>query len=324
MRRLLYVLPFLATLPAYAGELTVHPVTVLDPKPVFATVESVDSTAARARIGGTVVELSVDEGSAVTQGQVIATVGDDKLALQVNALNAQIAALTAQQAKAHEDLRRAQELFRNGTVARARLDEAKAAADVADNQLKAQQAQRSVINQQMSEGQVLAPAAGRVLKVPVTRGSVIMPGETVAMIAADSYILRLSLPERHAQSLKVGDSVRLSEGPSNSEGHIRQIYPQIENGRVIADADAEGLSTYLVGQRVRVIINTDQRQSFVVPETALLTRSGIDYLRVKQADGTALEVPVQRGQKRALPDMANGIEILSGLKDGDILLTPGE
>lgn len=323
MKRLLVALLMTASPAAFAAELAVHPQTVLDPKPVFATVESVDTTAARARIGGTIVTLSVDEGDTVTRGQVIATVGDDKLALQLNALDAQIAALTAQQAKAHEDYRRAQELFRNGTVARARLDEAKAAADVADNQLKARQADRSVINQQMTEGQVLAPAPGRVLQVPVTKGAVIMPGETVAMIAADSYILRLQLPERHAQFLKVGDPIQLTDSATPVPGQIRQVYPEIQNGRVMADADVPDLSGYFVGQRVRVLISTDQRSTFVIPSAYITTRSGIDYVSLKKPDG-ALDVPVQRGQLHPLPNMADGIEILSGLQDGDILLTRGE
>ena len=60
---------------------TVAPKTVADEKAVFATVESANVVPARARIGGTVVELAVKEGDEVKQGQVVATVGDEKLAL---------------------------------------------------------------------------------------------------------------------------------------------------------------------------------------------------------------------------------------------------
>lgn len=302
-----------------AGELTIAPQQVSDLKPVFATVESSDVAAARARIGGTIIELLVDEGSIVTQGQVIATVGDDKLALQVRALDAQIAALTAQQTKAVDDFHRAQDLFRSGTVARARLDDAKAAADVAENQLKARQADRSVINQQMAEGQVLAPEAGRVLQVLPTKGSVVLPGDQIARIAADTYILRLQLPERHAQALKVGDAVRLGEGATARQGQIRQVYPEITNGRVTADADVPDLGSFFVGQRVRVWISTDQRSTYIIPKTYLQTRAGIDYVQLRQTDGSAMTVPVQQGS-----ETTEGVEILSGLKTGDVLLPSGE
>ena len=72
------------------------------------------------------------------------------------------------------------------------------------NQIVAAQAERAVLVQQQTEGKVLAPAPGRVLSVPVTKGSVIMPGETVARIAGGGYFLRLSLPERHAAQIKAG------------------------------------------------------------------------------------------------------------------------
>src|SRR3972149_694923 len=117
----------------------VAPKTVADEKAVFATIESANVVPARARIGGTVVELAVKEGDAVTQGQIVATIGDEKLALQ----------------------------------------------------MKARTAERSVIQQQVTEGGVLAPTSGRVLKVPVTAGTVILPGETVATVAVQNFVLRL-------------------------------------------------------------------------------------------------------------------------------------
>jgi acetyl/propionyl-CoA carboxylase alpha subunit len=61
---------------------------------------------------------------------------------------------------------------------------------VATNEVKAARSERLVAEQQVTEGQVLAPASGRVLKVPVTEGSVVMPGESVATIAANQYVLR--------------------------------------------------------------------------------------------------------------------------------------
>ncbi|MGI9420918.1 MAG: efflux RND transporter periplasmic adaptor subunit, partial [Geminicoccaceae bacterium] len=52
---------------------------VADRKIVFATVESTDVTMARARIGGTLQQLAVDEGDRITRGQRIAVVVDEKL-----------------------------------------------------------------------------------------------------------------------------------------------------------------------------------------------------------------------------------------------------
>jgi multidrug efflux pump subunit AcrA (membrane-fusion protein) len=80
---------------------------VSDQKAVFATVESRRVVPARARIGGTVAELTVREGDHVELGQLLAAVGDEKIALQMKSLDAQIAGLEARLAQARTDLSRA-------------------------------------------------------------------------------------------------------------------------------------------------------------------------------------------------------------------------
>jgi RND family efflux transporter MFP subunit len=305
---------------------TVAPKQVADEKAVFATVESSNVIPARARIGGTVAQLAVKEGDRVTQGQVVGIVGDEKLVLQMKSLDAQIAGLEAQLAQSQSDLTRAEDLFAKGTIPKTRLDEARTASNVATNAHRARIAERSVIEQQLTEGQVLAPAAGRVLKVPVTAGTVILPGESVAIIAEQHFVLRLRVPERHAQFLKAGDPVRINGeefGKSGAKfGTIQLVYPQIEEGRVIADAAVTGLGDYFVGERIRVWVSAGERSSIIVPAAFITTRFGIDYARVGKDAQTAIDVPVQRGLDQPRPDMPDALEILSGLKAGDILVKP--
>jgi RND family efflux transporter MFP subunit len=319
------VLALLAQAAIAQETFTAAPKSVADEKAVFATVESANVVPARARIGGTVVELAVKEGDSVKQGQVVATIGDEKLALQMKSLDAQISGLEAQVAQAQNDLTRAEDLFSRGTVPKTTLDQARTAFNVASNALKARTAERSVIQQQVTEGKVLAPASGRVLKVPVTTGTVILPGETVATVAEQNFILRLRVPERHARFLKAGDSVRIDGeelGKRGAQfGTIRLVYPQIEDGRVIADAAVAGLGDYFVGERIRVWVSAGERESVIVPGAFIVTRFGIDYARVRKGAET-IDVPVQRGRELPRPDVLDALEILSGLHNGDVLVRP--
>ena len=304
---------------------TVAPKPVADEKAVFATVESANIVPARARIGGTVAELSVKEGDEVQQGQVVATVGDEKLVLQLKSLDAQIAGLDAQLTQTKTDLDRAEDLFSKGTIPKTRIDEARTAFNVASNAHRARIAERSVVEQQLSEGKVLAPTAGRVLQVPVTTGTVILAGEPVARIAEKDFVLRLRVPERHARFLKAGDSVRVDAealGANGAQfGTIKLVYPQIEDGRVVADAQVKGLGDYFVGERIRVWVAGGERESVVVPGKFIVTRFGIDYARVRQGNA-GIDVPVQRGREVPTPAMPDALEILSGLKAGDVLVKP--
>jgi hypothetical protein len=130
-------------------------------------------------------------------------------------------------------------------------------------------AERSVIQQQLTEGNVLAPTSGRVLKVPLRAGTVVLPGEPVAQIAEQNFVLRLRVPERHAGFLKAGDPVHIDAaelGESDARfGSIKLVYPQIEDGRVVADANVEGLGDYFVGRRVRVWVSAGKRTAIVIP-----------------------------------------------------------
>lgn len=313
--------------PAFAEDaFVVAPATVGDEKAVFATVESANVVPARVRTGGTVARLLVRYGDHVERGATVATIADDKLLLQMKSLDAQIAGLDAQVAQAQTDLTRAESLFERGTIPRARLDEARTAFNVATNLQRARAAERAVIEQQLAEGDVLAPTAGWVLKAPVTPGTVVLPGEAVALIAEQNYVLRLRVPERHARFLKAGDPVRIDGAefgkPGALFGAIKLVYPQIEDGRVAADATVDGLGDYFVGERVRVWVAGGDRSAFVVPARFVATRFGVDYVRVARAGGGAIDVPVQRGRALPRPDMPDGLEILSGLAAGDRLVTP--
>jgi len=310
---------------AAAETFTVRQGAVADDKAVFATVESISVVPARGRIGGTVVRLKVREGDSVAAGQAIATIGDEKLVLQMRSLDAQIEALQAQANQAQIDFTRIEGLVERGTVPRVKLDEQRTALNVAENGLRAKTAERAVINEQLNQGQVLAPADGRVLKRLITVGSVVLAGDPIVTVAQQNFKLRLRVPERHARFLKAGDKIRIDgaefTGEAAKSGVVDLVYPQIEEGRVIADATVEGLGEYFVGDRLRVWISGGERTALIVPASYVTTKFGIDYVRLQKDDRT-IDVPVQRGREFSTPALADGLEILSGVLAGDRLVRP--
>lgn len=312
--------------PVMAAEtLVVTPQSITDEKAVFATVESISVVPARGRIGGTVIQLHVREGDRVAAGQAIATIGDDKLVLQMKSLDAQIEALQAQANQAQLDFTRTEGLVERGILPRIKLDEQRTALNVAENGLRAKTAERAVINEQLNQGQVLAPADGRVLKRLITVGSVVLAGDPIVTVAQQNFKLRLRVPERHARFLKAGDKIRVDGaefvGEAAKSGVIDLVYPQIEEGRVIADATVEGLGEYFVGDRLRVWIAGSARPAFVIPSSYVTTRFGIDYVRLRKG-GATIDVPVQRGRDLPTPSLPDGLEILSGIRSGDQLVQP--
>jgi RND family efflux transporter MFP subunit len=303
---------------AQAEELPVAARPIEDLKAVFGTVESVKTAPARARIGGTLADLSIVEGERIEAGKKLARVGDPKLALQIAALDAKVRSLEAQRELADTETRRARELRATGAGSQARLDAAETNLDVVRGQLAAAVAERAVVIQQQAEGDVVAPVSGRVLKVKAINGTVVMPGETIVEIATDTYVLRITVPERHARFMRAGGRVLVGErGLADDqpvrEGRIRLVYPEMRDGRVVADAEVSGLGDYFVGERTRVYVATGTRPAIVIPPAYIIRRFGLAFVRLK-AGG---EVVVQPG-----PPAEGGVEILTGLQSGDVLVRP--
>jgi RND family efflux transporter MFP subunit len=298
-----------------------------DLKAVLATVRSKKVVEARVRTPGTVVKLGVSEGAHVEPGQVLGLVADPKIALRIKASDAQVVALESRLGTAKAEFERTAELQRRGVAPQARLDQAKTAYDVAINDLSAARSERAVVEKQAEEGQVLAPTTGRILRVPVAEGSVVLAGESVATIAANEYLLRLEVPERHARFMQTGDTLKVGQrglGPDQGgavEGRIVQVYPEIQSGRVIADAEVQGLGTYFVGERAVAWISAGKRTSVLVPRDLTFRMFGLDYVRVATND-VPVDVVVQLGQPQAGDGAAPLVEVLAGVKPGDRLVRP--
>jgi hypothetical protein len=58
-------------------------------------------------------------------------------------------------------------------------------------------------------GEGHAPVAGRMVTVPLTMGTAVLNGNTIATIGEQPFMLRLCIPERHAVLLKVGCPLRV-------------------------------------------------------------------------------------------------------------------
>ncbi len=170
---------------------------------------------------------------------------------------------------------------------------------------------------------MLAPAAGRVLKVPVTEGSVMMAGESVATIAANEYLLRLELPERHARFMKKGDPVRIgarglvarpagrrAKGASSRSIPSCRAAASLPMPKWRRSATTSSASARWSGSRPA----SAGRSSF--PRISCSSASASTTCGWRASSGATVDVVVQTGRPAPLRAKgAEGIEILAGLAD---------
>lgn len=276
---------------------------------VSAEITTVDQAQVIARIPGILASLSVREGDLVRKGQVIGRVVDSQLGYQS-------AAVGAQATQARAELARVRFLYQNGVYAKARLEQAQAAASAAQAQVRAARAQQAAVGAVAGQGAVVAPTDGRVLRADVPAGSPVAPGMPIAVITAGPTIVRLTMPESLAGKVYPGAQV-IADGRS---GRVAKVYPAITAGQVIADVDMPGIDNSTIGRRVAAKVETGTRKALLVPANYVTSRYGIDYVTVLAKDGSAAQVPVQTA-----PSAETGkIELLSGVAAGDTLIAPAK
>jgi RND family efflux transporter MFP subunit len=290
---------------------------------VSAEIATVDQAQVLARIPGILTTLTVKEGDMVAKGQVIGRIVDSQLGYQAGAYGAQAAAAQAQAAQAQGELSRVRFLYQNGVYAKARLEQAQAAATAANAQIRAAQAQQAAVGAVAGQGAVTAPANGRVLRADVPAGSPVAPGMAIAVITAGSTIVRLEMPESLADKVHAGSRVTTSSlnagaGSGTSVGTVIKVYPSVTAGQVTVDVDMPGIDSKLIGRRVAAKVETGTHKALLVPASFITNRYGIDYVTLLTKDGSAAQVPVQTSATTE----PGKVEILSGAAAGDTLIGP--
>lgn len=308
-----------------AEAITVRERLAPDYKAVSAVVTNRDAGDARARIAGRLSQLLVREGDLVKRNQLVAVVSDERIANEARAGAAAEAAALAMNDQAQRDLKRAETLFAQGAIAQAAIESARTQAQAASASLRAAKAQAEAARALQLQGEIRAPADGKVVRAAIPQGSVVMAGDLVASISTGAQVLRVELPESEGKSLVAGAAITLAsegDGARVQTTKVRQVYPAVANGRVTADLDAADIDAQFIGGRVRVLIPVGQRQAIVIPQRYIDTRYGADYVRLSR-EGGAIDVPIQRGLAIPLPDAPDGVEVLSGLRSGDVILPIG-
>lgn len=186
----------------------------------------------RATVSGLVTEVFVDEGDELVEGQVLASLRDDDLDIDLSEARAEHA--TAVRAAATGRAR--------GDLSSARMAEISAEELASRVDLFADQLDRT---------QLRAPVSGVVLTMrPWERvGEWLDAGETFVVLGrTDQLELEARIPQRHIDRVRVGQEVKLKveARPEHTfVGHVTEIAPQ-------AEADEDGGDSYFV---VRAGIN---------------------------------------------------------------------
>ena len=299
--------------------------------------------------GQPIEALLVDVGDTVEAGQVLAVLSKTTLELQKSQFNASLASARATVAQAEAQMLEARSaadeaqrvsqrtlaLRQQGTASQAAADTAQSNAisatarvtvaaqslEAARAQIALVEAQLANVDLQLSRTEVKAPVAGEITARNARVGSIASAaGEPMFAIIRDNALEVLAdVAEADVMRLSAGQqaNLRLVGATDPLKGTLRLVEPTINAqsrlGRARISVDDE--TGVRAGMYVEAEILVSEREVIAVPVTAV--GSGPDGVSVRRVvDGSVERVPVQTGIRDG-----GWVEILSGLSEGDVVVT---
>src|SRR5947199_8201603 len=135
------------------------------------------------RVGGKILERSVNVGQRVQKGQVLMRLDPEDLRLSAAAEQANVEAARAKYTQAKADETRSGMLVKSGVISPREYDQDRAALDTAKAQLEAAEAQARVSNNSSEYAILLADAAGVIVRTLSEPGQVVAAGQTAIQVA---------------------------------------------------------------------------------------------------------------------------------------------
>src|SRR5256714_7386384 len=176
------------------------------------------------RVGGKILERSVNMGQRVQKGQMLMRLDPVDLKLALAAQEANVEAARAKYTQAKADEARYAALVKSGAVSHQEYDQAHATLDSAKAQLDAAEAQARVSNNSSEYAVLLADADGVIVRTLSEPGQVVAAGANVVPLAHDGPREALiNLPEGVRPGLGTTASARLFGRDHMYQGRLREL-----------------------------------------------------------------------------------------------------
>jgi RND family efflux transporter MFP subunit len=304
------------TAPPVAASLPTAPVKTLvvqkQPTPtsedVVATVRPKLRATLEAKLNGRVEQLTVNLGSVVTNGQLLARLNAPEISARLEQAEAALE-------QAERDAKRTSTLFAQQGATRVELDNAQ-------TRLRAARAAVAEAGAMNAYAEITAPFDGIVVRKWLDVGDLAQPGKPIIELEDPAALqLEADIPEALAAAVKPDASLGLQlDGQTNRlSGIVRQISPAADPATrtVRVKLDLPAAASLKSGQFARLEVPTGERDCLTVPASAVVQRGQLDLLFVVE-DGKARMHLVKLG-KRTGGDR----EILSGLDAGSTVVIDG-
>lgn len=285
---------------------------VADKFEAVGTIEAAEEITVVSEIDATVIKLPFREGEPVRQGALLVQLDD----AQYRASRGRAEALRDQ---AKGNFERVQSLVDKGAAARQQWDDVSAA-------LKVAQANLDLADDQLKKTRIVAPFSGVVGARQISPGAYLRSGTPVTTLAKlDEVKVKFSAPERYLADLQRGAVVTVSTTAFPGyplTGTIDVIEPVLDPVTRSATVTARLKNPEMkfrsgLSADVAVVLSS-RPAALAIPSEAIFVEGDLFLTYVVGDSGVVSRASLKLGTR--LPEM---VEVLEGLKEGDVVVTAG-
>ncbi len=277
-----------------------------------ATLQAEHEAKLISELPGTVLNLLVEEGAQVKQGQLLARIDAAHSRLQLREAEADLQ-------RRKNDVERGEKLLDRHLIAANTQDQAQA-------DFAVRRAEVSIARVRVDKSEIRAPFAGVITRRWVKQGQLLAANDAVFDIANfDALRAELRVPERDAVAIAAGQPVNFTVDALAK----REFEAKVERVAPVVDRDSG---------TVKVTVNIDNRDHSLRP--GLFTRMDISFLHVSHAvlmpkaavvgsRGSEIAYVVEDGKAHRQPirtgyDSGSRVQVLDGLAAGAEVVVTGQ
>lgn len=282
------------------------------------------------RTSGLLEEVKVKVGDRVKKGQLLASLDNKDLLLGYQQAKSALDNATVQRNNSQSTLQRTKQLYQANNVSLSDYEQAKAAYANANSQYESAKKSLDLQNSQLEYGKIISPVKGLVSSVAAEKNEVIQAGSPIFTIdAGDDMEMEVGIPEVYISKVKAGDevSIRFSSLKDLAfNGKVSEVPFSAGNASIypITLKVLEATKEVRPGMTAEVTFSftdSNEKAGLFVPIKAVGEDNNGNFVYVIRKDGDGYKA---NKQTVVIGKMTNqGFELVSGLKDGDLVATAG-
>ena len=284
------------------------------------------------KVSGTIEHIAVKVGDTVQKGDPIARLDPTDLSLRLQDAQASLARQNAERRQTAANYERVMKLYERRNASKAELDAARAASEASGAGVTSAEQNVELARRNLDYASLNAPIEGAISDVPVEINENVSPGAVVAVLTSrDQPEVACSVPEALIASIREGQPVEVA-------------FDAIPGARLQATVTEVGVVASRSGGAYPVIVRLDRpstdvrpgmaaeiffrfeatggQEHIYVPAFSVLEDQAGRYAFVvepfEEGQGTVHRRPVTVGELTSA-----GLEIRTGLTDGELLVTAG-